>query len=145
LVPVMIAAGWASDRYGRKPFLLSATLLGFFAAVPLFWIMLQPSLALVGQLGFVLIIGLYIAVHPALLVETAPPQIRCTAVALGYNLCVAVFGGLTPLTATWLVERTQNELSPGLLIMAASAIAFAALLRFPESYRVRLNGVAARA
>jgi MHS family proline/betaine transporter-like MFS transporter len=145
LVPVMIAAGWASDRYGRKPFLLIATLLGFFGAVPLFWVMLQPGLALAGQLGFVLIIGLYIAVHPALLVETAPPQVRCTAVALGYNLCVAVFGGLTPLTAAWLVERTENELSPGLLIMAASAIAFAALLRFPESYRVRLDGVAVRA
>ena len=101
LLPVIIAAGWASDRYGRKPFLLIAMILGFFGAVPLFWIMLQPGLALLGQLGFVLIIGVYIAVHPALLVETAPPQVRCTAVALGYNLCAAVFGGLTALTATW--------------------------------------------
>src|SRR5262245_56537981 len=104
----------------------------------------HPGAALLGQLGFVLIVGLY-AVRSAVLVEAAPPQVRCTVVALGYNLCVAVFGGgLTPLTATWLVERTGNELSPGLLIMAAATIAFGAALRFRETYCMPLDGVAAQ-
>ena len=142
MVPIIIASGWASDHYGRKPFLFTAAVLGFVSALPLFWIMHHPSAALLGQLGFALIIGLYMAVHAAVLVEAAPPQVRCTAVALGYNLCVAVFGGLTPLTATWLIERTGNELSPGFLIMAAAAIALWAMPGLPETYRIPVEGMA---
>jgi MHS family proline/betaine transporter-like MFS transporter len=39
-------------------------------------------------------------------------------VALGYNLCLGLFGGLSPLVATWLVQRTGNEIAPAFLIMA---------------------------
>jgi MHS family proline/betaine transporter-like MFS transporter len=136
----MIASGWAWDRYGRKPVVFTATVLGFFGALPLFWIMHHPTLALLGQLGFVMIIGLYIGVHPAILVEAAPAQVRCTAIALGYNLCLAVIGGSTPLAATWLIERTGNELSPAFLIIAAAAVTSAALLRSEETYRKPIEG-----
>jgi len=27
-------------------------------------------------------------------VEAAPPQVRCTAVSLGYNICLGVIGGV---------------------------------------------------
>ena len=112
LLPVMLAAGWLSDRYGRKPLMLASAALGFVLALPLFWVMLNPALALLGQLCIVLIIGPYIGITPALLVEVAPTRVRCTAVALGYNLCLAVTGGATPLIAAWLVERTATEISP---------------------------------
>jgi len=69
------------------------------------------------------------------LVEAAPPQVRCTAVALGYNICFGVIGGSTPLAATWLVERTGNEIAPAFLIMAAAAVAFLTILRFRETRR----------
>ena len=117
VLPVMLAAGWASDRYGRKPLLFAATVLGFFCALPLFWLMHQPATILAGEIGFVLITGVYFGIHPTVLVEAAPPQGRCTVVALGYNLCLALIGGSTPLAATWLVERTGNELSPASVIM----------------------------
>ena len=63
--------------------------------------------------------------------------------ALGYNLCVGVFGGLSPLVATWLVERTGNEIAPAFLIMASAAVTFVTLFNFQETYRVPL-GVAPR-
>jgi|GraSoiStandDraft_17_1057272.scaffolds.fasta_scaffold129832_2 hypothetical protein len=47
--------------------------------------------------------------QPTTIVETAPPPVRCTAVALGYNISLGVIGGLTPLVATWLVNRTGEE------------------------------------
>jgi len=62
-------------------------------------------------------------------------QVRCTAVALGYNICLGVIGGVTPLVATWLVERTADETAPAFLIMAAAAVSFAATLWFRETYR----------
>ena len=52
--------------------------------------------------------------QPALLVEAAPPRVRCTLVALGYNICFGVSGS-TPLAAAWLVERTDNEIAPAFL------------------------------
>ncbi len=99
MLPVLLASGWLSDRFGRKPILVFSTVL---------------------------------------VVESAPARIRCTAVALGYNLCLGVIGGLTPLVATWLVERTQDELAPAYLIMAAAVVSFAAVLCFKETGRTPL-------
>jgi len=137
LLPVLLATGLLTDRFGRKPFLLLAPALAFVAALPLFWLLNHPSvlLAQLGQLGLVLIVGLYIGAQPAILVEAAPPQVRCTAVALGYNICLGVIGGLTPLAATWLVERSGDEIAPAFLIMAAAAVTFFTVLQFRETYR----------
>jgi MHS family proline/betaine transporter-like MFS transporter len=66
--------------------------------------------------------------------------VRCTAVALGYNICLGTIGGVTPLVATWLVERTGNEISPALLVMAAGAVTFATVLTFRETYRAPFVG-----
>ena len=64
---------------------------------------------------------------------------RYTAVALGYNACLAVTGGTMPLVATRLVNRTSNEISPALLIMAAAIASFLALLRTAETFRKPLE------
>ena len=70
---------------------------------------------------------------------------RCTAIALGYNVTLGVVGGLSPLVATWLVERTGDDLSPAFMIMAAAAISFLAVLGFRERSRVPLEADAAPA
>jgi MHS family proline/betaine transporter-like MFS transporter len=144
-LPVLIAAGWLSDRVGRKPLMLLASMGGLVGALPLFWLLNHPSELFVqlGQLGLVLLSGLYYGALPAILVEAAPPTVRCTAVALGYNLSLGLFGGLSPLVATWLVERTGDEIAPAFLIMASAAVTLVALLNFQETYRASL-GVASR-
>jgi MHS family proline/betaine transporter-like MFS transporter len=138
LLPLVIAAGWLSDKVGRKPLLLLASLGGFLAALPLFWLLNHPSdlLAQAGQLGLVVLMAVYGGTLPVVLVEAAPASVRCTAVALGYNLCFGVFGGLSPLAATWLVERTGDEIAPAVLIMASAAVTFITLCYFRESYRM---------
>jgi MFS transporter, MHS family, proline/betaine transporter len=136
-LPVVIASGWLSDRIGRKPLMLLASAGGLIGALPLFWLMNHPSelLAQLGQLGLILVIGVYYGSLPAVLVEAAPPAVRCTAVALGYNLCYGLFGGLSPLVATWLVARTGDEIAPAFLIMASAAVTFVTLFWFRETYR----------
>jgi MFS transporter, MHS family, proline/betaine transporter len=143
LLPVLIAAGWLSDRIGRKPLMLFASMGGLIGALPLFWLLNHPSelLAQLGQLGLVLLMGVYYGALPAILVEAAPPTVRCTAVALGYNLCYGLFGGLSPLVATWLMERTGDEIAPAFLIMAAAAVTFVTLFWFRETYRVSFSVV----
>ena len=122
----------------RRPDALKLGEVSGLGALPLFWLLNHPSalLAQLGQLGFVLLIGIYYGCLPAILVEAAPPSVRCTAVALGYNLCYGLCGGLSPLAATWLVERTGDEIAPAFLIMASAAVTFVTLFFFRESYRV---------
>jgi MHS family proline/betaine transporter-like MFS transporter len=42
---------------------------------------------------------------------------------------------LSPLVATWLVERTGDEIAPAFLIMAAAAVTFMTLFWFHETYQ----------
>ena len=141
LLPCMVAMGALSDRLGRKPILLAATVLAFVSAVPLFWLMHQDQRLLVqlGQLGFVLSVGMFLGTQPTLMVEEVPAAIRCTAVALGYNVTLGVVGGLSPLVATWLVNRTGDDLSPAYMIMVAAAVSFVAALGFRERSRMPLE------
>lgn len=142
LLAVVAASGMLSDRFGRKPLLLIPAVLGLVTALPVLWLMNHPSelYAQLGQLCLVLVIGLYGGAQPAALVEAAPPQVRCTAVSLGYNICFGVIGGLTPLVATWLVARTGEEIAPAYLLMGAAAISIFVILRFRETCRVPLAG-----
>src|SRR5258707_6238943 len=88
LLPVLIATGLLTDRIGRKPVLMLARILGFVGALPVFLLLNYPSepMAQLGQLGLVAMIGLYGGAQPTIMVETAPLPVRCTAVALGYNI-----------------------------------------------------------
>jgi MHS family proline/betaine transporter-like MFS transporter len=147
LLAVVVASGLLADRFGRKPLLLLATVLGLIGALPLFWLLNHPSvwLAQLGQLGLVLIVGLYGGTLPAIFMEAAPLKVRCTVVALGYNVSLGVIGGLTPLVASWLVARTGEELAPGFLMMVAAAVTLLTILRFPETYRTPFVGITSRA
>jgi MHS family proline/betaine transporter-like MFS transporter len=141
LLPVMLLIGSLSDRFGRKPFLLLACALGLIGALPVFLLLNHPSavLAQIGQLGLVLMVGIYGGTQPTFMVEAAPARVRCTAVSLGYNVSLGVIGGLTPLVAAWLVERTGNESAPAFLVMAAAAVTFGTILCFRETYRMPFN------
>ena len=137
LLPLMFGMGWLSDRIGRKKLLLAATAAGFVGALPLFWLMHhpQPAMILLGEAGFVLILATVLGIMPATMVEATPQGIRCTAISLGYNIAFGIMGGLTPLAAAWLIDRTAMDLSPAYMMMAAAAISFASILTFRESYR----------
>ena len=144
LIPVCLIAGWLSDRIGRRTTMLIATVAAIVGSWPLFWLLHHPNatLILIGQAGFVLIVGFYAGTLPAALVEAAPHRVRCTAVAIGYNLPLGIVGGLTPLAATWLVARTSDDLSPAYMMIAAAAVSTIALLFVAETFRQRFQATA---
>ena len=135
LIPVELGAGWLSDRIGRKGPMLTAIGLCFVFAYPLFSLMHHDNATMVlsAELALVVLVGIPLGIQAALMVEATPAHVRCTAVALGNNTAFGIIGGLTPLAATWLVQRVGNDLSPAFLIMGAAAISFTALLLFRDS------------
>src|SRR5262249_21707820 len=112
-----------TDRIGRKPVLMLACILGIVGALPVFLLLNHPSglMAQLGQLGLVAMIGLYGGAQPTIMVETAPLPVRCTAVALGYNLSLGVIGGVAPPGATRLGHRPRGGVGPGVMILAPAA------------------------
>jgi len=141
ITPVSLFFGWLADHIGRKNILLVGAMIGVVGSVPFFMLMQHNSMAMIylGQAGFVLAIGIQFGVLQALMVETTPESIRCTALAIGNNIAWAILGGLTPLVAAWLVYRTEDELSPAYLIAAAAAITVAALLMTKDNFRNELR------
>jgi len=130
MMPVILGTGWLSDSVGRHRLMIAALMLGLIGAYPLLWLMHHPSLTMVvlGQMGFVAIIGLFSGALGGAMVEAVPPDVRCSATALGYNITYGVAGGLSPLAATWLVNRTADDLSPAYMIMTAAAVSLLAML-----------------
>ena len=133
LVLVLPLAGSLSDRVGRKPLMMAAALAVFTFAWPLFWLMAHPEpwMAALGQAGLAVVIGTYCGVVPVTMVEAFPARVRCSSISIGYNLCLGLAGGTAPLVATWLMERTHDDLSPAFYVMAAAIVSAAAVWKLP--------------
>jgi MHS family proline/betaine transporter-like MFS transporter len=140
LIPFTLAGGALSDRIGRKPLVMAAIAATILLAYPLFNGMYHQSQMIVQlcQLSFALLVGICLGIFPAFMAETAPAHIRSTSLALGYNLTMGIVGGLTPLTATWLVNQTHNSIAPVFMIIAAALISFVTLLFMRETYKENL-------
>ena len=132
LLPMLLVGGWLSDRVDRRTLLIVTLALSLVGAYPLLRLMHHPSLAMValGQAGFVVVVGLFVGGLGAVLIEAAPIQVRCSLVALGFNITLGLVGGVTPLAASWLVGRTGDDLSPAYMMMGAAAVSLLALLLY---------------
>ncbi|WOO41342.1 MFS transporter [Rubellicoccus peritrichatus] len=117
-------AAWISDRIGRKPVLLTASIGCLVCAVPLFWAIQHDDVVWIvfGQLGFALIIGLAFGANAATIVEVTRAPYRCTVVSVAYNITLAILGGTTPLVATWLIHETGDIMTPAYYLMGMSVI-----------------------
>src|SRR5262249_28811396 len=133
-------AGPWPPRRGCKPVRGGAALGTFVLAWPLFWLVHHPDarLILAGQMGFAVLVGLFLGVVPATMVEAFPARVRCSAVAVGYNLCYGVLGGTTPMVTAYLLTRSHNDLSPAFYLMAAAATSLLVLRRVRETARAPL-------
>jgi MHS family proline/betaine transporter-like MFS transporter len=137
LLGVVLVMSRVSDRIGRKPILVGASLGLLVLAWPLFALMQTGDVVYVflGQLGFTLLLGSFGSVNPIALCEVFPKRVRCSAVSAAYNLSFGLAGGTAPAVATWLIETTGHHAVPGLYITVCAAISLAAALSIRENKR----------
>jgi MHS family proline/betaine transporter-like MFS transporter len=138
LVPL---TGALSDRIGRKPPQLAAGVGLLILCYPLFLLMVRGGLAgcILAQCVFSVLLGVLTGPVSTLLVELFTARARYTALSVGYNVALAVYGGGTPLLATWLIQQTGDPLSPAFVLMAAAALSLGVLLAVRETYREPLR------
>ena len=81
---------------------------------PLFWLMHQATdvTIFVGQMGFAVIIGWIWGANPTAQGEIMPQNVRLSGFSIAYSVCLALFGGTTPLVAAYLLERTAEDFAP---------------------------------
>jgi MFS transporter, MHS family, proline/betaine transporter len=118
--------GGLSDRLGRIRVMATAGVIGALIAYPLFlWLLAVPTvttlICIQAILNAVFYCGYY-ATAPALLAELFPTRNRTSGVSIAYVLAQLVFGGITPLTVTWLVHATGNQAAAGLYIVFAACL-----------------------
>lgn len=127
-LPVM---GALSDRVGRRPLLLAATVLALLTAYPtLSWLVAEPSFArlLTVELWLSFLYGSYNGAMVVALTEVMPADVRTTGFSLAYSLATATFGGFTPAACTWLIHALDNKAAPGLWLSGAALLGLVATL-----------------
>lgn len=123
--------GALSDRIGRKPILVATTILTILTAYPMMsWLAAAPSFVRMLEVELVLsaLYGLYNGAMVVALTEVMPVQVRVVGFSLAYSLATALFGGLTPLISTWLINETSDKAAPGYWLTFAAICGLAATL-----------------
>ncbi|MEU0463745.1 MFS transporter [Amycolatopsis sp. NPDC006131] len=134
-------AGMLTDRFGRKPVLITA----YVAYLVLAW----PAFALLGATSSIVVVTaiyvVYMAVNglaqvPAFpqFTELFPRRIRYTGVALGFNVGTIIAGGSAPYVAAQLVESTGNPMSPAFWVLGVAVVGLITVLTLRETGRDRL-------
>ncbi|MFH3480718.1 MFS transporter [Xanthobacter variabilis] len=134
-------AGWLGDRLGA--FRLFSWSTAIFAALtwPLYaWLTGAPDFErlMAAQLVATAFLAFISACHPGLLAMLFPVKVRTTGVALCYNFSVLAFGGLAPLTVSWLVARTGSPMMPAVYQIVVAGLSLLLVLSASSARRQAL-------
>ncbi|MFD9864195.1 glycine betaine/L-proline transporter ProP [Streptomyces alboflavus] len=142
LMLVINRIGVLSDRYGRKPLLMTG-MVGFLVlSVPAFLLIKQGALVAVSAgmlmlgLSLVCLLGTMSATLPALF----PTPVRYGSLSVGYNLSASLFGGTAPLVITALISVTGTDMMPAYYAMAAAVVGIIAVACMKETAQQPLSG-----
>lgn len=132
LIPL---SGGASDRYGRKPVLLSAAGLLIAGAVPLFLLMRQGSgsAAFAATAGLAAILAVILGTHSATVAELFPTRTRQSGLSMAYAIAGAFFAGTLPYINTWLISVTDDPMVPAYTLVVVGVVGLLTVLTIPET------------
>ena len=135
VIMVTPVIGALSDRIGRKPVLIALCVGSAALPITMFSLMASGARdeALTGALVLALLAGAVSAVGAVATAEQFPGEGRVTGLALGATMATAIFGGLTPFGAQWLVERTGLATAPGIMIALVALAVLPVFLKMRET------------
>jgi len=130
MIPI---SGRLSDRYGRKPLMLSAAIGFVLLTIPAFLLIEQGGAGTFAGLAVLgLLHGVYLGAVAAAFAELFTTRVRFGGFSIGHNVSAAIFGGGTPLLATFLGAKLHSTLVPAYLIAIGALLCAAAVLGYRE-------------
>jgi MHS family proline/betaine transporter-like MFS transporter len=135
VILVTPVVGLLSDRFGRRPALIVLAILSAALPITLFSLLAGASAdnALLGAVVLALVAGGVSAVGAIATGEQFSEESRASGLGLGYTLATAIFGGLTPWAAQWLVDRTGAPEMPGIMIAVVALAVLPVFLTMRET------------
>lgn len=128
-VGFILLTGMASDRFGRRRVLISASVLFILLTVPAFMLLETGTFAVI--LLVQILLGAMLTLNdgtlPSFLAEMFPTKVRYSGFAVSFNLANAIFGGTAPFVATLLIQQTGNDLAPAFYLCAAAFVSLVAV------------------
>ncbi|MFF7899443.1 MULTISPECIES: MFS transporter [unclassified Streptomyces] len=133
--------GLASDRFGRKRMLITASVLFTLGTVPAF--MLLDGSRLLTVIVIQVLLGGMLSLNdgtlPSFLAEQFPTRVRYSGFAISFNMANALFGGTAAFVATLLISWTGSPLAPAWYLVVAALVSLWAVLRSKETSREPLR------
>lgn len=136
--------GWLSDRTGRRPMMIWLTVITAVTTPALFMMLMVPntSVALAGAVALAIPAAALTAVTSSAIPEQFAAAGRFSAMAIGYNTATAIFGGLSPLIATLLINTTGWQLAPAVYVSVIAVLVLPIVWRMKETARIELPDTA---
>lgn len=143
MVPFALTFGRLGDKIGNKKVISFGLILGILVSVVSF------QFLNIGGLGFLflglLLLGIVLSVYEGTMPGSLPTlfhtDIRYRTLSWTFNISVSLFGGTTPLVASWLVHMTGNNLAPAFYLLGVSVIGLIVVLTlFEDTSKKSLKG-----
>lgn len=137
LVPIF---GMLSDRHGRKPLLITASVLLMLFSYPLFMLMQSdvPAAGPLSTIGLGIILAIILGVHAVTVSELFPTRTRQSGLSIAYSVTAAIFAGTVPYVLTWGISVTGNTMLPAFYLILVGLIGLATLLTMKETKGIDL-------
>ena len=72
--------------------------------------------------------ALFTGALPATLISLFRHHERCTGLSLGHNLSMTLCGGVAPLVATALIQKTGSTMVPAVMLIVASLMSIGGMV-----------------
>ena len=145
-VAFALLGGALSDRFGRKPVMLTSRILFLLVTLPAFVLMVRNHDA-VTLIACTFVIGAFssasVGVALVAITESLRKDVRSTGLAVVYAIGVAVFGGAAQPYVTWLIKATGSPMAPAWYMMAAACVGIVAMALMKETTPGKITGAVA--
>ncbi len=137
LISIIVFApvgGFLADKFGRRPIGIFGMLGALIFIYPYFLLLSSGvlSLMILAQVVIFFFEAMELTIV-TMLTEIFPTRVRVSGVSLSYQLNTAIFGGTTPLIATFLLASTGWKLAPMIWAMIAIIVSIISLLIMRET------------